>query len=98
MQVQLAERVSHDANVVQFYGAAVAPHAVLLVMELMQVGRRPSHAGDWLQWDAGQEPGMGLHRQIGVEPHSSPCLEAMAGGALQFLRIMLVGLQLASRR
>jgi hypothetical protein len=39
LQVQLAERVSHDANVVRFYGAAVAPHAVLLVMELMQVGR-----------------------------------------------------------
>ena len=38
LQVQLAERVSHDANVVQFYGVAVAPHAVLLVMELMPVG------------------------------------------------------------
>lgn len=40
LQVQLAERVSHDANVVQFYGAAVAPRAVLLVMELMPVGTR----------------------------------------------------------
>ena len=35
-QVQLAERVSRDANVVQVYGAAVAEDAVLLVMELMQ--------------------------------------------------------------
>ena len=35
-QVQLAERVSRDANVVQVYGAAVAEEAVLLVMELMQ--------------------------------------------------------------
>ena len=37
VQVQLAERVSRDANVVQVYGAAVAEDAVLLVMELMQV-------------------------------------------------------------
>jgi hypothetical protein len=36
MQVQLAERVNRDANVVQVYGAAVAEDAVLLVMELMQ--------------------------------------------------------------
>jgi hypothetical protein len=40
LQVQLAERVSRDANVVQFYGTAVAPHAVLLVMEFMPV-RQP---------------------------------------------------------
>lgn len=49
--MQLAERVSHDANVVQFYGAAAAPHAVLLVMEFMQVGpsKSCSHcaSGHW---------------------------------------------------
>ena len=40
MQVQLAERVSRDANVVQVYGtaAAVDGQSVMLVMELMQVG------------------------------------------------------------
>jgi hypothetical protein len=38
-QVQLAERVSRDANVVQVYGAALAEdgRSVMLVMELMQV-------------------------------------------------------------
>ena len=39
LQVQLAERVSRDANVVRAYGAAAATdgQSVLLVMELMQV-------------------------------------------------------------
>jgi hypothetical protein len=38
-QVQLAERVSRDASVVQVYGAAAAAdgRSMLLVMELMQV-------------------------------------------------------------
>ena len=42
-QVQLAERVSRDANVVQVYGAAVAEDAVLLVMELMQARTRHAY-------------------------------------------------------
>lgn len=39
-EVQLAERVNRDANVVQFYGVAPAPHghSVLLVMEYMAGG------------------------------------------------------------
>ena len=42
LQVQLAERVSRDANVVQFYGVTAAGDdaCVKLVMELMQVCKR----------------------------------------------------------
>ena len=39
MQVELAERVSRDANVVQFYGTSLPPSGgcVLMVMEFMPV-------------------------------------------------------------